>query len=129
MLGHILISMDTPAMSPEYSRFLNAAFYLWGAVHYTFGQRLYGRAPLWPCPWRLYPMSAFSRWALFVIFVLQAVWQIVRGLYHVRSSQFMGFAFLPCLLLLVVSFLQDRRRERARGVWRLPEFPPYKSRP
>jgi hypothetical protein len=73
--------------TPDYGRLLEVAFFLYGAVHYTFSLRLFGQAPRWPLfPWGGYPMSSFSRWLLFSLFIQLALWKIARDFFHLKPS-------------------------------------------
>lgn len=99
---------------------LTPLFFLFGAVYYMFGQRLFGHAPSWPLfLWGGYPMSAFSRFTIFSVFIAEALWKFARGFFDLKSSLTVVIASILCLIWLAVAYFQDRRRELARRL-RIP---------
>ena len=100
--------------TPDYGHLLIAAFFLYGAVHSTFSQRLFGRAPHWPLfPWGGYPMSPFSRWLSFSVFTAFALWEIARGLFHLEPSLTVVAVAILSLISSGAAYRHDRRRRLA----------------
>jgi hypothetical protein len=99
--------------TPDYGHLLLAPFFLYGAIHYTFSQRLFGHASRWPLfPWGGYSMSSFSRWLLFSIFSAIALWETARGIFHLKPSFLVAVISILSLIALGAAYLHDRRLAR-----------------
>ena len=97
----------------DYGKLLEVAFFLYGAVHYTFSQPLFGHAARWP--WGGYLMSSFSRWLLFSSFIQLVLYKIARGFFHLKPSFVVGIVAILFVIALIAAYFKDRRRARTQG--------------
>lgn len=99
--------------TPNYAHLLLALCFLYGAVRYTFSQRLFGHAPRWPFLLGCHPMSPFSRWLQFSIYVALVVWEGARAFWHVESSLLVAVIAVTALISLGAAYRHDRRTNAA----------------
>jgi hypothetical protein len=97
---------------PDYTHifFALGAFYV--AIRNSCMYRLLGQPPHWPFIAGGYPMSTFSRWLVFAFSTLWGTWQLFRGLLHLPPSFWSVAVSLPCLFIIVRTYLKDRRRSQ-----------------
>jgi hypothetical protein len=99
-----------PMSTLDYGHLLLVPFFLYGAIHYTFSQQMFGKVPRWPLfPLGGYPMSSFSRWLLFRVFSAIALWEAVRGIFSLKPSFLVLVISVLCLVLLGAAYRHDRR--------------------
>jgi hypothetical protein len=96
--------------TPDYGHLLLAPVFLYAALRYTFARPLFGREPCWPFPLSSYCMSPFSRWLLFGICLALALWELIRGLFHLHPTLLVAVVFLSFLAALFAAYRHDRRR-------------------
>jgi hypothetical protein len=101
--------------TPDYGHLLLAPIFLYAAIRYTFAQRLFGHPPRWPYLSGGYFMSAFSRWLLFGVCTAMALWELLRGVLHLRPTLPVVVVSIIFLIALSAAYRRDRRRSQIQS--------------